>query len=140
MKMPWYGWVTALAVLTLLLDVYAFAGLRRVPGVGDAVATQARLESPLMHTYLVAGGYALHYTPFMQEFADGLASATWHAAYPAVRKNPELALHVLRSESHGFVHALMVPVYWAPLLLFPIALVGWSMRPQKVSLMRRGGR
>jgi len=139
MKMPWYGWVTALAILALLLDVYAYAGLRRVPGVGEAVATQARLESPLMHTYLVAGSHALRYTPFMQGFADGLAASTWHDAYAAIRRTPELALHFLRTRSHGIVHALMVPVYWAPVLLFPLALIGWTLRPRKIRLMRGRG-
>jgi len=139
MKMPWYGWVTLLTTLALLLDVYAFAGLRRVPGVGDAVAARARLESPLMDTYLVAGTYALRYTPFMQGFADALASSSWHDAYDPVRKNPELALHLLRNESHGMAHALMVPLYWVPVVLFPIALFGWAFRPRKVSLIGRGG-
>lgn len=140
MKMPWYGWLTLLAVLALVLDVYAFAGLRRVPGVGDAVAAQARLESPLMDTYLVAGRHALHYTPFMQGFADALAAANWDAAFEPVRENPTLALHELDNRASGVVHGLMVPVYWAPVVLLPIALFGWLFRPRKVSLMRGGGR
>lgn len=139
MKIHWYGWLTLLAILALVLDAYAFAGLRRVPGVGDAVAARARLESPLMDTYLVAGSFALRYTPFMQGFSDNLASATWGDAYAAVRKHPRMALYMLGTESRGVVHVLMEPVYWAPLLLFPIALVGWYFRPRKVSLIRSGG-
>lgn len=139
MKMPWYGWATVLAVLALLVDIYAFAGLRRVPGVGPAVAAQARLESPLTQTYLVAGAFALDHTPFMQGVADGLAAATWHDAFAPVRRNPALALHALSARSTGMLHALMVPLYWAPPLLFPLALIGWFFRPRKVSLIRGGG-
>lgn len=138
MKLRWYGWVTVLAVLCLLLDVYAFAGLHGAPGVGKAVAAQARLESPLMHTYIVAGDYALHGTPFMRGFARGLASSSWGDAYASIRQHPELALYMLNNESRGVVHSLMVPAYWAPPVLFLLALIGWFFRSRKVSLIGSG--
>lgn len=139
MKLRWYGWMTVLAVLALLINIYAFAGLRHASGVGDPVASQARLESPLTHTYIVAGDYLVRFTPFMRGTADALAAATWGDAYPAIRHNPGLALHALDSESRGAVHALMVPLYWAPPILFLLALFGWFFRPRKVSLMQQRG-
>lgn len=136
MKKPrWYAWATALAVLALLIDIYAFAGLGRVPGVGERVAAQARLQSPLMDTYLVAGRYTLRATPFMRGVSDALAASTWGRAFEPIRRKPSLALYLLDSQADGLVHDLMVPIYWAPAVLFLLALLGWWRRPRKVSLM-----
>jgi hypothetical protein len=139
MKLRWYGWLTVLAVLALLVNFYAFAGLRRVAGVGVAVAAQARAESPLTHTYIVLGGHILHYTPFMRGVADDLASSTWAQAYVSIRRNPGVALHLLDSASNGVVHALMGLVYWAPPILLMLALIGWLFRPRQVSLFNQRG-
>jgi len=139
MKLRWYGWLTVLAVLALLVNFYAYAGLRRAAGAGDAVAAQARAESPLTHTYIVLGGHLLHYTPFMDGLADGLASSTWGDAYAPIRHNPGVALHLLDSEARGVVHALMGLVYWAPPILLLLALVGWLFRPRQVSLIEQRG-
>ncbi|KGI77197.1 hypothetical protein [Oleiagrimonas soli] len=131
-KIRWYGWAAMLGVTMLLVDVYAHAGLLEEPVVGVAISRQARLESPLMHTYLVAGRHALRWTPFMRASSRRLAAAAWGDAFASIREHPERALYVLDNESRGVVRGVLAPMYWGAPLFLLIALIGFALRPRAI--------
>ncbi|GAB3027273.1 MULTISPECIES: hypothetical protein [Oleiagrimonas] len=137
-KIRWYAWAAMLGVAMLLVEVYAHAGLRAQPVVGAAVASQARLQAPLRHTYLVAGAHALQWTPFMRDPAMRLAESVWGDAFVPIREHPELALYELGDASHGVVHALLAPMYWGAPLFLLLAAIGYALRPRRVHVMGSG--
>lgn len=127
--------VGVLCLVCLLFDMLALGGAaQQYP----AVAQQARAESPLAQTYIVLDRYAVSWIPGFDNASRRVADATFSEAYPAVKAQPDVALTVLFSQSHGVLAPLLKLAYWAmPLLLLLFLFLVWR-RPKSVHLI--GGR
>ncbi|MDN5924785.1 MAG: hypothetical protein L0H70_07285 [Xanthomonadales bacterium] len=132
MKVQAVAVVGVLFVVCLAFDMLALGGAAQRY---HAVAAQARAESPLAQTYIVLDRYAAKWIPGVEGASKALANATFSASWPAVEAQPEVALTVLFSHSHGALAPLLKLAYWsAPILLLIFLFLLWR-RPRPVHLI-----
>jgi|GEM_PF-1274319 len=83
-----YGVLSTLFVLCLTFNAWLYGSLAREPEVGPALASSARANAPLLHTYIVLGDPLAAYTG-----ASGqrMADAAFADAYPSIVASPATA-------------------------------------------------
>ncbi|HQW63905.1 MAG TPA: hypothetical protein PLI00_02495 [Pseudomonadota bacterium] len=124
------------AVLSLLTNAIAWAGLGQDPGVGAIVRESARRESPLVVSYLLLGD-GLRAVPGVAGVSTELALAGYGPALDRLHAEPAAAMDVLALGGFGPVNAILRINTWAtPVLLVLWGILYW-LRPRNVHLARR---
>jgi len=127
-----YGMLFTLFVLCLAFDAWLYGSLAREPDVGPAIASSARANAPLLHTYIVLGEpLAAHTGVSGQRVAD----AAFADAYPSIIASPATAASQLFTQSRGPLCGLLLVLYWATPLLLVLALAAWVLRSRPTHLM-----
>lgn len=129
-----YRVLFTLFVLCLAFDAWLYGSLAREPEIGPAIASSARANAPLLHTYIVLGEPLAAYTG-----ASGqrVADVAFGDAYPSITASPATAASQLFNQSRGPWRGLLVVVYWATPLLLVLALASWVLRSRQTHLMGR---
>ena len=127
-----YGVLFTLFVLCLAFDAWLYGSLARQQEIGAALASSARANAPLLHTYIVLGEpLAAHTGASGQRVAD----AAFADAYPAIIASPATASSELFTQSRGPLRGLLLVLYWATPLLLVLALAAWVLRSRPTHLM-----
>jgi len=127
-----YGMLLTLFVLCLAFDAWLYGSLAREPDVGPAIASSARANAPLLHTYIVLGEpLAVHTGALGQRVAD----AAFADAYPSIIASPATAASQLFTQSRGPLRGLLLVLYWGTPLLLVLALAAWVLRSRPTHLM-----
>jgi len=127
-----YGVLSTLFVLCLTFNAWLYGSLAREPEVGPALASSARANAPLLHTYIVLGDPLAAYTG-----ASGqrMADAAFADAYPSIVASPATAASQLFTQSRGPWRGLLVVLYWATPALLVLALAAWVLRSRPTHLV-----
>lgn len=133
MKIRASGVCAVAGVLCLASAMLTFGGAAQIK---NAVATQARDESPLAHTYIVLDRHASKWLPAVERLSRSLASICFADAWPAIDANPEVGLHLLWTESRGVPASLAKTSYWAAPILLLLALILYFLRPKSIHLIK----
>ena len=130
-----YTVLFALFALCLAFDAWVYGSLALEPDVGPALASAARANAPLLHSYIVVG------VPLAQHVGttagQHVADMAFHDAYPAVTALPAVADSLLFSRSQGPWRGILVALYWATPVLLVLALLAWVLRSRQTHLMGR---
>jgi hypothetical protein len=130
--MPKYGMLLTLFVLCLAFDAWLYGSLAREPDVGPALASSARANAPLLHTYIVLGEpLAAHTGASGQRVAD----AAFADAYPSIIASPATAASQLFTQSRGPLRGLLLMLSWVTPLRVVLALAAWVLRSRPTHLM-----
>lgn len=132
-KMRIWAVCAVVGLICLIFAVLAFGGAGQAQ---PAVAAQARAESPLAQTYIVLDRYASRLSPTIRSMSLGLAQSCFGEAYPAIEADPDVGLHLLHSESRGFMAAVARLAYWGAPILLLASLIFYFLRPKTIHLMR----
>lgn len=127
-----YAVLFTLFVLCLAFDAWLYGSLAREPEIGAALASSARANAPLLHTYIVLGEPLAAYTGASGQHA---ADAAFADAYPSIVASPATAASQLFTESRGPLRGLLVVLYWATPALLVLALAAWVLRSRPAHLM-----
>ncbi len=127
-----YGMLFTLFVLCLAFDAWLYGSLVREPDVGPAIASSARANAPLLHTYIVLGEPLAARTGVS---GQRLADAAFADAYPSIIASPATAASQLFTQSRGPLRGLLLVLYWATPLLLVLALAAWVLRSRPTHLM-----
>jgi hypothetical protein len=121
-----------LFVLCLALDAWLYGSLAREPEIGPILASSARANAPLLHTYIVLGEPLAAYTG-----APGqrVADAAFRHAYPSIVASPATAASQLFTQSRGPWRGLLVVLYWGAPVLLVLTLGAWVLRSRETHLM-----
>lgn len=123
----------AVGLVCLIFAILAFGGAGQAQ---PAVAAQARNESPLAQTYIVLDRHASRLLPAVGSMSRGLAEVCFADTYAAIEADPDIGLHLLYTQSRGFMAAMAKMTYWgAPILLFA-SFVLYFLRPKTIHLVR----
>ncbi|MGB8636042.1 MAG: hypothetical protein WCD66_14080 [Rhodanobacteraceae bacterium] len=133
MKMHIWALCGSFGLLCLIFAMLAFGGAGQAqPGV----ATQAREESPLAQTYIVLDRHLSTMLPAVGKLSRGLARTCFADAYPAIKADPDVGLHLLFSESRGFMAGLARLAYWGAPILLLASLLLYFLRPKTIHLIK----
>jgi hypothetical protein len=127
-----YRVLFTLFVLCLAFDAWLYGSLAREPEVGPAIASSARANAPLLHTYIVLGGPL---APHTGAFGQRVADAAFGDAYPSITASPATAASQLFTQSRGPLRGLLLMLYWATPVLLVLALASWVLRSRPTHLM-----
>jgi hypothetical protein len=129
-----YRVLFTLFVLSLAVDAWLYGSLAREAEIGPALASSARANAPLLHTYIVLGEPLAAYTG-----ASGqrVADVAFHDAYPSIMASPATAASELFAQSRGPWRGLLVVLYWGTPVLLVITLGAWVLRSRETHLMGR---
>jgi hypothetical protein len=134
MRLRKYSVLFALFVLCLAFNAWLYGSLAGEPAVGPALATSARANAPLLHTYIVLGEpLAAHAGAWGRYVAD----AAFGDAYSSITASPATAASQLFTQSHGALRGLLVVLYWATPVLLVLALAAWVLRSRQAHLIGR---
>jgi hypothetical protein len=87
----------------------------------------------------MAGGDALDTAvPALETWGAQRAQAALELGMQRIKDDPNVAMDLIFSQNWNSTHAMLKLMYWAAPVLGLLALVAWSRRPKKVSLI--GGR
>jgi hypothetical protein len=127
-----YGVLSGLFVLCLAFNAWLYGSLAREPDVGPVLAASARVNAPLLHTYIVLGEPLAAFTGAS---GQDVADAAFAEAYPSVVASPATATSQLFAQSRGPLRGLLVALYWATPVLLVLALAAWVLRTRPTHLM-----
>ena len=127
-----YGVLFTLFVLCLAFDAWLYGSLAREPAIGAALASSARANAPLLHSYIVLGEPLAAHTGWS---GQRVADAAFADAYPSIMASPATAASQLFTESRGPLRGLLVVLYWATPALLVLALAAWVLRSRPTHLM-----
>jgi hypothetical protein len=129
-----YRVLFTLFVLCLAFDAWLYGSLAREPEIGPAIASSARANAPLLHTYIVLGEPLAAYTG-----ASGqrVADTAFADAYPSIVASPATAASQVFTQSRGPLRGLLLVLYWVTPLLLVLALAAWVLRSRQTHLMGR---
>ena len=132
-------WVLlALFVWALAYDLVVWGAAGHLPDIGDKLRISAQ-RNALLATIYMAGGDALDTAvPALQTWGAQRAQAALELGMQRIKDDPNVAMDLIFSQNWNSTHAMLKLMYWAAPVLGLLALVAWSRRPKKVSLI--GGR
>ncbi len=133
MKMRIWALCGSFGLLCLVFAVLAVGGAGQAqPGV----AAQARDESPLAQTYIVLDRHLSAMLPSVAGLSLATARTCFAEAYPAIEADPDVGLHLLFSESRGFMAGLARIAYWGAPILLLASLLLYFLRPKTIHLIK----
>ena len=132
-------WVLlALFIWALAYDLVVWGAAGRLPDIGDKLRMSAQ-RNALLATIYMAGGDALdEAAPALGAWGAERAKTALEFGIPRIRDDPNVAMDLIFSQNWNSTHAMLKFMYWAAPVLGFLALVAWSRRPKKISLI--GGR
>lgn len=133
MRLRKYWVLFVLFVLTLAFDAWVYGSLAREPDVGSALASAARANAPLLHTYIVLGHPLVEHVG--ESAGQQVADRAFGAAYPSMTATPAAADSLLFSESQGPLRGILTVLFWAAPVLLVLALAAWVLRSRETHLM-----
>ena len=136
MKKHWHWWVTLLFVWTFAYDLIVWGAASRLPDIGQKLQVSAQRQALLAHIYMSAGGALDAAVPVLDDWGTQRADTALSNGFERIKEDPEVAMDLVFSNTWNATHATLKLMYWAAPVFGLIALVLWSRRPKKVSLMR----
>jgi hypothetical protein len=127
-----YRVLFTLFVLCLAFNAWLYGSLAREPEIGPALASSARANAPLLHTYIALGEPLTAHTG---SSGQRVADAAFADAYPSITASPATAASQLFTQSLGPLRGLLVLLYWATPALLVLALAAWVLRSRPTHLM-----
>lgn len=137
MKKHMHWWFTLLFVWASVYDLAIWGAAGRLPEVGHKLQVSAQRQALLANSYISAGGMLDDAVPLLNDWGTQHAITALSTGFERIEQDPEVAMDLIFSNSWNATHAMLKLMYWAPPAFGLIALVLWSRRPKKVSLMGR---
>lgn len=137
MKKHLHWWFTLLFVWALAYDLAVWGGAARLPDVGTKLQLSAQRQALLAHLYMAGGSVLDDAVPALDEWGTRHAETAFSQGFERINDEPEVAMDLIFSNTWNATHGWIKTLYWGPPLFGLIALVLWSRRPKKVSLMGR---
>jgi hypothetical protein len=138
MKRHWHWWVTLLFVWALAYDLVVWGAAARLPEVGLYLQSSAQRQALLANIYMSAGEALDNAVPILDDWGTQRAQAALSAGFERIKQDPMVSMDLVFSNTWNSTHATLKFMYWAAPVFGVIALLLWSRRPKKISLV--GGR
>ncbi|MGH8091629.1 MAG: hypothetical protein ACREO6_09275 [Rudaea sp.] len=138
MKRHWHWWFTLLFVWAFAYDLVVWGAAAHLPDIGDHLQASAQRQALLANIYMSAGGALDAAVPVLDDWGTQRAHTALADGLERIKEDPMVAMDLIFSNTWNSTHATLKFMYWAAPVFGVIALVLWSRRPKKVSLM--GGR
>lgn len=127
-----------LFVWALAYDLIVWGAAGRLPDVGDKLRMSAQRNALLATIYMAGGGALDAAVPALETWGAERAQAALELGIQRIKDDPNVAMDLIFSQSWNSTHTMLKFMYWAAPVLGLLALVAWSRRPKKISLI--GGR
>jgi hypothetical protein len=137
MKRHWHWWVTLLFVWALAYDLVVWGAAGRLPDIGTHLQSSAQRQAVLANIYMSAGGALDDAVPILGDWGTQRAQTALADGRERIMEDPMVAMDLIFSNTWNSTHAMLKIMYWAAPVLGVIAVLLWSRRPKKVSLMGR---
>lgn len=137
MKRHWHWWITLLFVWALTYDLVVWGAAGRLPDIGANLQASAQRQALLAHIYMSAGGALDDAVPVLADWGTERARLALANGVDRIKEDPLVSMDLIFSNSWNSTHATMKLMYWAAPVLGVLALIFWSRRPKKVSLIGR---
>lgn len=137
MKRHWHWWVTLLFVWALAYDLVVWGAAGRLPEIGTHLQSSAQRQALLANIYMSAGGALDEAVPVLDDWGTQHAQTALADGIERIKDDPMVAMDLIFSNTWNSTHAMLKIMYWAAPVFGIIALVLWSRRPKKVSLVGR---
>ena len=138
MKRHWHWWFTLLFVWALAYDLAVWGAAAHLPDVGVHLQVSAQRQALLANIYMSVGGKLDAAVPFFDDWGTQRAQTALSQGFARIKEDPMVSMDLIFSNTWNTTHATLKFMYWAAPVFGLIALVLWSRRPKKISLM--GGR
>jgi len=129
----------------LILFIWAFAydlvvwgAAGRLPDVGDKLRMSAQRNALLATMYMAGGDALLAAAPALEDWGAQRAQYAIGPGFARIKDDPNVAIDLIFSQNWNATHAMLKLMYWAAPVLSLLALIAWSRRPKKVSLIGGG--
>ena len=137
MRKYWHWVFTLLFVWALAYDLAVWGAAANLPDIGGALRSSAQRQALLAHIYMSAGAELDAALPVMADWGGQRAQTALAPGFERIKEDPMVSMDLIFSNSWNSTHIMLKYMYWAAPLFGIIALVLWSRRPKKVSLMGR---
>lgn len=137
MRKYWHWVFTLLFVWALAYDLAVWGAAAGLPDIGGALRASAQRQALLAHVYMSAGAELDAALPVMADWGEQRAQTALAPGFERIKEDPMVSMDLIFSNSWNSTHVMLKVMYWAAPLFGIIALVLWSRRPRKVSLMGR---
>ncbi|MBS0569452.1 MAG: hypothetical protein JSS28_02500 [Proteobacteria bacterium] len=137
MRKMWHWWFTLLFVWALAYDLVVWGAAGRLPGIGGQLQDSAQRQALLAHLYMYAGGALDGGVPILDDWGTQRARTALSDGFARIKEDPMVSMDLIFSNTWNSTHAWLKFMYWAAPAFGVIALVLWSRRPRKVSLVGR---
>lgn len=137
MKGHWHWWITLLFVLAMGYDLIVWGGAAHLPQIGEQLQLSAQRQALLAHMYMSAGSALDAALPVLDRWGQAHATTALSEGFARIQADPHVAMDLIFSETWNSTHRTLKLMYWAAPALGILALLAWSRRPKKVSLMGR---
>lgn len=137
MKRHWHWWFTLLFVWALAYDLVVWGAAGRLPEIGVHLQASAQRQALLADIYMNAGAELDAAVPVLDDWGTQRAQTALADGLDRIKADPMVAMDLIFSNTWNSTHATLKFMYWAAPVFGVIALVLWSRRPKKVSLMGR---
>lgn len=127
-----------LFVWALAYDLVVWGAAGRLPDLGDKLRVSAQRNALFATLYMAAGGALDSTMPALEDWGAERAQTAFEPGIPRIKDDPNVAIDLIFSQTWNSTHAFLKLMYWAAPVLGLLALVAWSRRPKKISLI--GGR
>lgn len=138
MKGHWHWWVTLLFVWAIAYDLVVWGAAARLPEIGAHLQASAQRQALLANIYMRVGSELDAAMPVLDDWGTQRAQTALSGGFDRIKEDPMASMDLIFSNTWNSTHAMLKFMYWAAPVFGLIALVLWSRRPKKVSLM--GGR
>ena len=135
MKRHWHWWVTLLFVWALAYDLVVWGAAAHLPDIGGHLQASAQRQALLANIYMSAGGALDAAVPVLDDWGTQRAHTALADGLERIKEDPMVSMDLIFSNTWNSTHATLKFMYWAAPVFGVIALVLWSRRPKKVSLM-----
>jgi hypothetical protein len=137
MKKHAHWWVTLLFVLALAYDLAFWGAAARQPEIGTKLQDSAQRQALLAHMYMAAGSALDAAVPALDEWGSRHVQTAFSEGFQRIKDEPLVSMDLIFSNTWNSTHSTVKVMYWAAPVLGVLALILWSRRPKKISLMGR---
>jgi hypothetical protein len=108
-----------------------------LPDIGAHLQSSAQRQAFLANIYISAGEALDAAVPFLDDWGTQRAQTALADGIERIKDDPMVAMDLIFSNTWNSTHAMLKIMYWAAPVFGVIALVLWSRRPKKISLVGR---
>ena len=138
MKRHWHWWFTLLFVWALAYDLAVWGAAAHLPDVGEHLQASAQRQALLANIYMSVGEKLDAAVPILDDWGTQRSQTALSEGFARIKEDPMVSMDLIFSNTWNSTHATLKIMYWAAPVFGVIALVLWSRRPKKISLV--GGR